>query len=216
MRLATWLMLGLCGLSSIGMASQQDKIKDPWMVRLRALNMVPANNSRAFSALGLNFAADAISLNTKTFPEVDLTYFITKNIAVELVLTYPQQHDVTLTGVGNIGTVTHLPPTLSVQYRFPIDNNPLTPYVGLGINYTKIARANLNAAGTNLDVTRDSFGIAYGVGVDYKLNETWSLNLDFKHVNITTNVKVQATGAILTNLDVTPNLFSIGIGYRFR
>lgn len=196
-------------------ADQGEKVENPWLVRIRALNMVPDNQSRAFTALSTNFPANAISLNTKTFPEVDVSYFLTKNWAIELVLTYPQEHDVSLSGVGKIGTVKHLPPTLTLQYHYPITNSAFTPYVGAGINYTRITNSNLSVSGTALDVTRNSVGFAYGAGCDYKVNERWSINLDFKHVDIHTNVKVKSSGAILTNLDINPNLFSVGVGYRF-
>ncbi len=216
MKLSSLLTIGVLGLSVVGAAQSKDDIqKDPWLIRVRALDMNPANQSRAFSALGVNFPVNAISLNSKIFPEVDLSYFFNQNIALELVLTYPQQHNVTLSGVGNIGTVSHLPPVLSVQYHLPIPQCPVTPYVGVGVNYTIITAANIAAAGTPLDVTRNSFGFVYGGGLDYAINKTWSLNFDFKHVGIATNVKVKSTGTTLTNLDINPNLFSIGVGYRF-
>ena len=215
MKLSSLFVIGIAGLATLSFAIEDGPIKNPWLVRLRALNLVPANQSGAFSAVGSNFATNAISLNTKTFPEVDVTYFLTKNIAAELVLTYPQQQDVHLDGVGKIGTVTHLPPSLLFQYHYPIEKCPATPYVGFGFNYTRITAVSLNAGGTGLDVGRDSFGIAYGAGVDYNINDRWVLNLDFKHITINTNVKVQGSGALLTDLGVNPNLYSIGVGYRF-
>jgi outer membrane protein len=219
-KLSSVVAVGLAGLSVAASADQTNtsssgKVLNPWLIRLRALDMVPANQSRAFSALGLNFPNNAVSLSTKVFPEVDVSYFFTPNIVAELVLTYPQQHNVSLQGVGHIGTVTHLPPTLMLQYHYPIPNSPVTPYAGIGVNYTMITAANLSAGGTALNVTRNSVGFAYGAGVDIALDKNWSLNFDFKHVYIGTNVKVKTSGAILTNLDVNPNLFSVGIGYRF-
>jgi outer membrane protein len=215
MKFTTTFTICLTACCSIAHASDAAKDRTPWLVRIRALDMNPSNKSRAFSALGTNFGSDSVTLNTKTFPEVDLTYFFSPNVAAELVLTYPQEHDVTLAGVGRIGTVKHLPPTLTAQYHYPIQNSPITPYIGLGVNFTRITESKLSVSGTNLDVTRDSFGLAYGAGFDYKLNERWSVNFDYKYVNIHTNVKVQSTGGILTNLDVNPNLFSVGLGYRF-
>ena len=76
-------------------------------------------------------------------PEFDITYFFTPNIAAELILTYPQKHDVELGGTG-IGSVKHLPPTLTLQYHF----NPtgtIRPYVGLGANYTRFSSVDLDA-----------------------------------------------------------------------
>jgi outer membrane protein len=213
-KLSSITAASILALSSLAVAQTQET-KTPWLVRLRVLQMTPLNHSRAFTALATNFGSNAVELNKKTFPEVDLSYFFTPNWAAELVLTYPQQHDVTLAGVGKIGTVTHLPPILSAQYHYPIKNSAFTPYVGLGLNYTRITSASLRVQTTDLDVTRDSVGLAYGIGCDYKLTDRLSINLDFKHVNIKTNVKVAANHAILTNLDVDPNLLSIGIGYRF-
>ncbi|MCP2936874.1 hypothetical protein NK983_29725, partial [Salmonella enterica subsp. enterica serovar Typhimurium] len=78
-----------------------------WMVRARALYMNPDNDNSG--GLGLPIDVEA---ENKTFPEIDITYFFTKNIAAELILTYPQKHDVELGGVG-IGSIKHLPPTLT-------------------------------------------------------------------------------------------------------
>lgn len=215
MKISSLMVLGLAGLSVAALADDSAKIKTPWLLRVRALELVPANQSVAFSAAGTNFPTNAISLNTKTFPEFDVSYFFTKNIATELVLTYPQQQDVYLAGAGKIGTLTHLPPSLLFQYHYPIDKCPVTPYAGVGFNYTRITATNLNAAGIPLDLNRDSFGLAYGVGLDYNLNDRWVVNLDFKHVTINSSVVVQGTGALVTNVGVNPNLYSFGVGYRF-
>jgi outer membrane protein len=47
----------------------------PWMIRLRAVALQPANKSDAFSTVG----ADAIHVSNKTIPDVDISYFFTKN-----------------------------------------------------------------------------------------------------------------------------------------
>jgi outer membrane protein len=211
--------LSLVALAPVAARAQSSadagKVEHPWLVRLRVLNMQPANKSDAFSALGSNFAKNAVHLSDKTFPEVDVSYFFTKNLAAELVLTYPQKHDVTLEGVGKLGTITHLPPVLSLQYHFTLPKeSPIEPYVGLGVNYTRITAARLSVAGNDLDVKRDSFGLAYQVGVDYKVGKRTVINLDYKKVNIATDVKVKATGTKLTRAKVDPDLFSIGFGYR--
>ena len=167
-------------------------------------------------ALNTNFGANAVSLSDKIFPEVDFTYFFTKNIAAELILTYPQKHDVRLDGIGKLGTLSHLPPVLTAQYHFDMPSAPkFKPYVGLGVNYTRITQAELSVAGVDLDVDRDSFGLAYQVGADFKVAPRVYLNLNFKYVNIATDVKVKSSGAKLTEARVNPTLLSAGVGYRF-
>jgi outer membrane protein len=204
-------------LLSIPAQAQTTTATEPegkWLVRLRALNLQPANKSKAFSAGETSFASNAISVNSKWFPEVDVTYFFTKNIAAELVLTYPQEQTVRLNG-ARLGTFKHLPPTLSAQYHFDIPKAPVKPYVSLGLNFTIISDVNLSAGETALDLSDTSFGFSFGAGVDYKLTKQVYLNLDYKHIDLNADVKVKSTGAKLTEVQVDPNLFSFGVGYRF-
>lgn len=111
-----------------------------WMVRGRVLSMQLDNQN---STTSLVLAVGKVQAEDKVFPEVDITYFFTKNIAVELILTYPQKHDVTLGG-SKIGDVKHLPPVLSVQYHF-IPDGKIRPYVGVGVNYTRFMDVQLDA-----------------------------------------------------------------------
>lgn len=208
-------LLGSLVVAAPAGAQTTEKVEKPWMVRLRLLNLEAANKSDAFSALGSSFAKDAVKVADKTFPEVDISYFYTKNLAAELILTYPQRHEVTLQGAGKLGKIDHLPPTLLGQYHFDLPNSAAKPYVGAGFNYTKITRSRLSVAGTDLDVTRSSFGFAYQAGVDVKVGDNLYVNLDYKHLKLATDVKVKASGAKLTKASVDPNLFSIGIGKRF-
>ena len=203
------VILGLaaatCALPALPALAQQE---GNWMVRGRALYMKPANKSDAF-ALG---GSDAVHVATKTFPEVDISYFVTPNIGLELVLTYPQKHDVTLNGV-NLGSVKHLPPTLLAQYHF-IPNGTIRPYLGAGINYTRFSSVSLSAGpGLPLDVSKSSWGGALQAGVDFQVAKQWFLNVDLKKVWIDTDVKLNGTK--LTNARIDPVLFSVGIGYRF-
>ncbi len=90
----------------------------PLMIRARGVYISTADKSDAIPALAV--PADAITVSKKLIPEVDITYFFNKNLAAELILTYPQQHDVEVAG-AKIGTFKHLPPVLSLQYHFAPD-----------------------------------------------------------------------------------------------
>lgn len=185
----------------------------PWMIRVRALNLGPANKSDAFTALGTNFGKDAVHVSSKTFPEFDFSYSFSSKWSAELVLTYPQEHDVTLVGVGKIGKVTHLPPSLVAQYHFTVPKCPCEPYIGLGVNYTRITSAHLAVGATKLGIERDSFGCVFNIGADYKIGENLYLNLDYKRANI--GFDVRAGSSKLTTADLNPNLISVGLGMRF-
>ena len=178
-----------------------------WMVRLRATYLDMADKSDAIPALGV--PSDAITVNNKWIPELDVTYFFTRNIAAELVLTVPQKQDVSLNGT-KIGTFKHLPPTLLVQYHF-LPDGTFRPYVGAGLNFTRIWGTDI--AGNSLQLDNWSVAPALQIGMDYKLTKNWFLNADVKKVWLASNVKAGGVNVSKVNLD--PWLFSMGVGYRF-
>ena len=178
----------------------------PWMVRLRAVAIQPANKSDAATGI----PADAIHVSNKTIPEVDFSYFFSANLAAELILTVPQQHDVTLSG-AKIGTFKHLPPTLTAQWHF-LPGQTVNPYVGAGLNFTLISDVKL-ASGA-LDLSKSSLGAALQVGVDCKVAKNCFINLDAKYVQLKSDVKT-AAGAKVTTVKVDPLLLGVGVGYRF-
>jgi outer membrane protein len=192
---------------ALALAGTQALAQDTnWMVRARAVHIDPANESAPVGGTG---ATDRIRVSNKTIPEVDISYFFTPHLAAELILTYPQKHSVTLDG-ARIGSFRHLPPTLSAQYHFA-PQATLNPYLGAGINYTRISRVKLlNGAG---DLESGSWGLALQAGLDIRLDQRWSLNFDVKKVNIRSDVMVG--GARASRVKVDPVLFGVGAGYRF-
>jgi outer membrane protein len=191
----------------IAVASSQALAQEsPWLVRARAVHIEPDNTSSPVGGVG---AADTIKVENKTIPELDITYFFTPHLAAELILTYPQKHKVSLDG-AEIGSFKHLPPTLSAQYHFA-PGAAINPYLGVGVNYTRISSVKLlGGAG---DLENDSVGLSLQAGVDFRLDEHWSINADIKKINIRSDVIVG--GANVSHVKVDPVLFGLGIGYRF-
>ena len=181
--------------------------ENPWLVRLRAVYLDPANKSDPIGGVG---ASDRLTVNSKVIPEFDISYFFTPNWATELVLTYPQKQDVSLDGT-KIGSFKHLPPTLTLQYHFTPESM-FSPYVGAGINYTRFSDVSLLNGGATME--SHSIGGALQAGVDIKLDKSWSLNIDVKKVQIRSDI-IAASGARLSNAQVDPWLVGVGVGYRF-
>ncbi|MCK9989207.1 MAG: OmpW family protein [Rugosibacter sp.] len=206
-------LVATLGMGASPVAQAENSLDEGrFMVRVRAVNLDPANDSDAIPALGV--PGNAIHVEDRVIPEIDFTYFFTKNIAAELILTYPQKHDVTLMGT-NIGSFKHLPPTLTLQYHF-LPDAQFRPYVGAGINYTRLSSVKMNVPGVGeLDLENDSIGGAVQLGFDYKLDRQWYLNVDVKKVWISSDVSLKATGAKVSSVGVDPILFGIGVGYRF-
>ena len=180
--------------------------ESPWLVRVRAVHLDMADKSDPIGGAG---ASDRLTVSDKTIPEFDVSYFFTPNWAAELVLTYPQKHDVALDG-RNVGSFKHLPPTLLLQYHFVLDA-PLKPYVGAGVNYTTMSKVNLLGGAASLD--HDSVGLALQAGVDYAIDKKWSLNFDAKKVQIRSDVYIG--GAKASRVKVDPLMLGVGAGYRF-
>ncbi|WP_066273372.1 OmpW/AlkL family protein [Hydrogenophaga palleronii] len=187
------------GLLATGAALAQDFQAGSVLVRARAVHLDSANKDS--TGLGL-------AMNNKGLPEVDASYFFSKNIAAELILTVPQKHTITSNGAA-IGTLRHLPPTLTVQYHF--DAPGFKPYVGAGVNYTRFSSVNL--LGGVADVKRNSFGPALQVGVDIPLSKQLYLNVDVKKLFIKTDVS--AGGVKVGQFKADPVLVGVGLGWRF-
>ncbi|MDH0050213.1 OmpW/AlkL family protein [Comamonas terrigena] len=196
--------------SGAAMAQQQD---GKWMVRMRAVHIDSSNGGSTNPDLGL-------SVSNKTIPELDISYFFTPNFAAELILTYPQKHDIRSNGsalgdLGKIGSVKELPPTLLAQYHFT-NFGAFKPYVGAGINYTRFSSVKWRddvQAGYSPSIKKNSWGGALQVGFDYALDKNWSINFDVKKVYMKTDVSL--AGQKIGDLKIDPVLVGVGVGYRF-
>ena len=180
----------------------------PWLVRVRAVHMNPADKSDPVGGAG---PSDRLTVSSKTIPELDISYFFSPNIAAELILSYSQKHDMMLDGTI-LGTFKHLPPTLLVQYHF-MPGAQFSPYLGAGVNYTNISSVHLLGGAATLE--RKSVGFALQAGLDYKMDKNWSLNFDIKKVHIGSDVFASGTGQKISAVKVDPLLIGVGLGYRF-
>lgn len=73
----------VAALAAPQLAAAQDS--GDWLVRARAVHLQSANKDS--TGLGL-------TINDKWLPEVDISYFVNPNFAVELILTVPQKQTV--------------------------------------------------------------------------------------------------------------------------
>jgi len=198
-------VLATLSLTGVAMGSAVAQ-ESPWLVRVRAVHLNTADKSDPVGGVG---ASDRLTVSNETIPEFDVSYFFTPHLAAELVLTYPQKHDVYLDG-ANIGTFKHLPPSLLVQYHFTPEA-PLKPYIGAGINYTTLSKVRLlNGAGS---LEHDSVGLVVQAGVDYAIDKQWSLNFDIKKAQIRSDVMIGGVKA--SRVKVDPLMIGVGVGYRF-
>ena len=194
-------------VSSVPSYSDEFKAGD-WMIRARAIGVLPQESS------SLNIGGTA-KVDNSVVPELDFSYFFTKNIAAELILA-TTRHNVKVVGSSaganvDVGSAWLLPPTLTLQYHFD-QFHGFKPYLGAGVNYTHFYNEKAGA----LDTVKydDSFGVALQAGVDVHLQGNWYANLDVKKVFINTTAKFNG-GAVRADVDIDPVIVGVGIGYRF-
>lgn len=209
--LATAGAMAVTGFSAPAFADAGD-----WQFRLRAITVQPDEGADIATIGG------DVDIDTSVVPEFDITYFFSDNIAAELILGVTP-HDVTAVGTSvgdlDLGDVTLLPPTLTLQYHFNPDGQ-LRPYAGVGVNYTLFFNEDLPANSALDSIDYDpSLGFALQVGADYMLNERWFLNVDLKKVWINTDVTIDATTALSAvvnaDVDIDPWIFGVGFGWRY-
>jgi len=181
-----------------------------WMFRLRGVSVTP-DESAVIDPIG-----GSVDISSSVVPELDITYFVQDQWAVELILGVTP-HDVsaidTVAGDIDLGDVTLLPPTLTLQYHFNPDGD-FRPYIGAGINYTYFFNEDLPGGSALSTIEYDqSFGFALQAGVDIPVNDTWFFNVDVKYVDIDTDVLID--GAISADVSIDPVLFGLGFGRRF-
>lgn len=208
--LATTAFLFLGTLAGEAALAQDGKAAGTFMLRGRAIAVVPDESSTVTVIRGSVDASNAV------VPEVDLSYFLTDNIAFELIAaTTPHKMKDKGSTLGDVdlGTVWLLPPTLTAQYHF-MPKSQISPYVGAGVNYTFFY--NADAPGTTVkSISYDNnFGWALQAGVDYNIAGRWFLNADVKKLFLSTKAKING-GAIVGDVDLDPWIFGLGLGYRF-
>lgn len=193
------------GLLAGGVAQAQES--SPWMVRARAVQLNFDNGQSS----GLPLAGDTtVMAKNRWIPEVDISYFFTRNIAAELVLTTPQNVRINVAG-NRAGSVKALPPSLVLQYHFT-DFGKFKPYVGAGVNYTRFFNRNHVLDGA-AEVDKSSVGLVAQVGFDYMINKNWGVNVDVKYIRMDTDVRLG--GQKIGRVDLNPITAGVGVTYRF-
>ena len=208
---AALLLLTNAAMAQEATTEPSGKTAGDFMVRVRALGVIPADNADIDPIGG-----DTDLSNTAT-PEIDISYFITDNIALELIAA-TTHHDVwaknTDLGDVNLGDVWLLPPTLLLQYHF-LSKGTVSPYVGAGINYSIFYGVDEPNHCIIEDVDyENNLGWALQAGVDVRIADNWYVNADVKRLFLNTDASINH-GAIKADVDVDPWIFGMGLGYKF-
>lgn len=189
-----------CLVALPGLAEAE--VANPWQVRAGVSYIVPKSDNGTLAGLSAEVSKQA-------GPSFNVSYFLTPNIAADLLLATPFRHDVSLNGT-RIGDVEHLPPVLSLQYHFA-PQAKIRPYVGAGVNYTFFMHERAPALG-NLKL-EDSVGLAMQAGVDFAVDQHFSVGVDARYIDISSEVTLN--GANIGTAHIDPMVYSMTMAYRF-
>ena len=176
---------------------------------------------------GLGNLGGKATLSNDTQLGLNFAYMVTDNFAVELLAATPFSHDVNVKGTaasianGKLGSLKHLPPTLSAVY-YPLDKaSAFQPYVGAGINYTwffdESVGSRAKSEGFENFSVKNSWGWAAQIGADYMMTDNIMINGQIRYIDIDTTAYVghKTLGRAKVDVDVNPFVYMVGLGYKF-
>jgi outer membrane protein len=186
------------------------KSKGDLLVRLRTIGFMPDSGG------GTDQLGGDADVGNALVPELDFTYFFTDNIAAELILA-TTQHSVNLrnstSGDLSLGRVQLLPPHLNLQYHF-FPKKKFSPYLGAVIGYVFFLNEKDGSSISSIDY-ENSVSWSLQAGLDYQLNDRWSLNFDVKKAFVDTKLHINGGGVTAGDVDLDPWVIGFGVGYRF-
>ena len=216
------ICLTLAALSPLASAHQEGD----WIVRGGLTTVAPDESSSNIIAGGTDLGV-ALTVDNNTQLGINVAYFVTNNINIELLAATPFKHDVNFSvsdplGTGNqLGEVTHLPPSLTANYYFNDASSAFQPYIGAGINYTiffdeEFTNANAGAGLSDLSLD-NSFGLTAQVGMDYIVDKKWHVNASVRFIDIDTDAtfKVGEADGVVGDIEIDPWVYTISVGYTF-
>lgn len=196
------------------------------LVRAGLTSVSPDDSSSNILAGGADLGVN-VTVDSNTQLGLNVAYFVTPNINIELLAATPFTHDVNFgvadpLGTGNqVGEVTHLPPTVSVNYYFADASSAFQPYAGVGVNYTiffdeQFTSANKEAGLSDLSLD-NSFGLSAQLGFDYTIDEKWHVNASARWIDIDTSAtfKVGEAKGEIKDIQIDPYVYTVSLGYKF-
>jgi outer membrane protein len=216
--------LAIAALALFGSTAALAQSAGTWMVKAGANQIAPQVKSDDLSASSLPNSKVDVKSDTQAI--FTLGYMLTDNVSLEFFAGLPYKHEVVgdgaLSGVGKLGTIKQVSPTLFAQYRFLEASSPFRPYVGAGLTYayfygeegsgTLTALTNPGGPATSMSVD-SAFGPSFQLGLSYRFDEHWFVDGSVIKTYLKTTTKLSTGQSIDTKLD--PISTNLSVGYRF-
>lgn len=186
-------------------AAVAQSVESPWRLHVGAHVVDPTSGNG-------DLAGMTSRVGSSTRPTLSLEYMIAPAWSVELLAAIPFRHDVRLDGQRAV-SVKQLPPVLGMNYYF-MAGRKISPFLGVGVNYTRFfdAKGHNALQGADVDLG-SSWGIAWHGGVDFVIAPRWTFTVDARYMDIDSRVKVG--GARVGTAHIDPWVYGLSFGYRF-
>jgi outer membrane protein len=207
-----------------GAGAAQAQVAGDLLVKLGWNKIMPKVKSDDLSAPSL--PGSKIDIKSASALFFTATYMITDDISVEALGGLPYKHDIVgagaVAGVGKIGSVHQVSPTVLLQYRFLAADAPFRPYVGAGPTFAKFygtkgsaaLTAVTNPGGPPTTIGGDTeWGGSVEVGGNYKIDKHWFIDAAVIKTFISTKATL-STGQS-TSAKLNPIAINASIGYTF-
>ena len=207
-----------------GAGAAQAQVAGQVMVKLGWNKIMPKVKSDDLSPPAL--PGSKIDIKSASALFFTATYMITDDISVEVMGGLPYKHDIVGTGsvegVGKIGSIHQISPTVMLQYRFMPADAPFRPYIGAGPTFAKFygskgsaaLTAVTNPGGPPTTIGGDTeWGATTEVGLNYKIDKHWFVDAALMKTFINTKAKL-STGQT-TKARLNPVAINASIGYAF-
>ena len=207
-----------------GAGAAQAQVAGDVLVKLGWNKIMPKVKSSDLTAPSL--PGSEINIKSASALFFTATYMVTNDISIEALGGLPYKHDIVgagaVAGVGKIGSIHQISPTLLLQYRFLAADAPFRPYVGAGPTFAKFYGSDGSAAltavtnpgGPPTTIGGDTeWGGTIETGANYKIDKHWFVDAAILKTFIGTKATL-STGQS-TSARLNPIAINASIGYTF-
>lgn len=121
-----------------------------------------------------------------------------------------------------VATVRQWAPTAFINYTYGDATQSLRPFVGVGVNYTRfqagttdVGSALYNDGPVKIELT-DSFGLAFHMGANYKIDKNWLINASWSTAAVKNSMTIRTNHSQQNAFyRFHPSVFALMVGYQY-